>query len=202
MDEGDFTVDYIMPPGSSLAETDRVVGHVVQIIRSIPEVKATSRRTGLQLGLAAVTEANTGDISVNLTSHRSRDIYAIMDEVQDKVSRAEPALDIDLHQTLEDMIGDLTNAPQPVDIKLFSEDPDLLRHWAPIVADKISSVPGVVGVLNGIDDTISSPETVYHIQPSVTATSGFTPEEVATDAGALLQGETAPTPLGREQSRV
>ncbi|MFZ1942935.1 MAG: efflux RND transporter permease subunit, partial [Acidobacteriaceae bacterium] len=195
MDEGAFTVDYIMPPGSSLEETDRVVGHVVEIIRSIPEVKATSRRTGLQLGLAAVTEANTGDISVNLKSHRSRDIYAIMDEVQDKVSRAEPALDIDLHQTLEDMIGDLTNAPQPVDIKLFSEDPDLLRHWAPLVADKISSVPGVVGVLNGIDDTISSPETVYHIQPSVTATSGFTPEEVAMDAGALLQGETAPTPL-------
>ncbi|MGH9615984.1 MAG: efflux RND transporter permease subunit, partial [Acidobacteriaceae bacterium] len=195
MDEGDFTVDYIMPPGSSLAETDRVVGHVVQIIRSIPEVKATSRRTGLQLGLAAVTEANTGDISVNLTSHRSRDIYSIMDEVQAKVTQQDPELDIDLHQTLEDMIGDLTNAPQPVDIKLFSEDPDLLRHWAPIVADKISNVPGVVGVLNGIDDTISSPETIYHIQPSVTATSGFTPEEVAIDANALLQGQMAATPL-------
>lgn len=195
MDEGNFTIDYIMPPGSSLAETNRVVSRVVQIVHTIPEVSATSRRTGLQLGLAAVTEANTGDISVNLNSHRSRDIYAIMDEVQDKVSRAEPMLDIDLHQTLEDMIGDLTNAPQPVVIKLFSEDPNLLRHWAPIVADKISSVPGIVGVLNGIDDTISSPETVYHVQPSVTAISGFTPDEVATDANALLQGEIAPTPL-------
>jgi CzcA family heavy metal efflux pump len=195
MDEGDFTLDYVMPPGSSLAETDRVVGQVIQLLHTIPEVKATSRRTGLQLGLAAVTEANTGDISVNLTSHRSRDIYAIMDEVQAKVNQQEPMLDIDLHQTLEDMIGDLTNAPQPVVIKLFSEDPDLLRHWAPIVADKISSVPGIVGVLNGIDDTISSPETVYQIRPSVTATSGFTPDEIATDANALLQGETAPTPL-------
>jgi CzcA family heavy metal efflux pump len=195
MDEGDFTLDYVMPPGSSLAETDRVVGQVVQLLHTIPEVKATSRRTGLQLGLAAVTEANTGDISVNLTSHRSRDIYAIMDEVQAKVNQQEPMLDIDLHQTLEDMIGDLTNAPQPVVIKLFSEDPDLLRHWAPIVADKISSVPGIVGVLNGIDDTISSPETIYQIRPSVTATSGFTPDEIATDANALLQGETAPTPL-------
>ncbi|MGC1782445.1 MAG: efflux RND transporter permease subunit [Acidobacteriaceae bacterium] len=195
MDEGDFTLDYVMPPGSSLAETDRVVGQVIRLLHTIPEVKATSRRTGLQLGLAAVTEANTGDISVNLTSHRSRDIYAIMDEVQAKVNQQEPMLDIDLHQTLEDMIGDLTNAPQPVVIKLFSEDPDLLRHWAPIVADKISSVPGIVGVLNGIDDTISSPETVYQIRPSVTATSGFTPEEVATDANALLQGQTAPTPL-------
>lgn len=195
MDEGDFTIDYIMPPGSSLDETNRVVGQVEKIVRSIPEVTATSRRTGLQLGLAAVTEANTGDISVNLSNHRSRDIYAIMDEVQAKVNQQEPALDIDLHQTLEDMIGDLTNAPQPVVIKLFSEDPALLRHWTPIVADKISNVPGVVGVLNGIDNTISSPETVYRIQPSVTATSGFTPEEVATDANALLQGQTAPTPL-------
>jgi multidrug efflux pump subunit AcrB len=118
-----------------------------------------------------------------------------MAEVQDKVSKQEPVLDIDMHQTLEDMIGDLTNAPQPVVIQMFSEDSALLRHWAPIVADKISGVPGVVGVLNGIDSTISSPETVYHIQPSVTATSGFTPEEVATDANALLEGQTAPTPL-------
>lgn len=64
-----------------------------------------------------------------------------------------------------------------------------------MVADKISAVPGIVGVLNGIDDTISSPETVYHIRPTVTAASGFTPQEVATDANALLGGEAAPTPL-------
>jgi multidrug efflux pump subunit AcrB len=118
-----------------------------------------------------------------------------MDEIQDKVTQQEPVLSIDIHQLLEDMIGDLTNAPQPVVIQLFSEDPALLRHWAPIIADKISGVPGVVDVLNGIDNTISSPETIYHIQPSVTSTSGFTPDEVATDANALLQGQTAPTPL-------
>ena len=91
-------------------------------------------------------------------------------------------MDIDLHPTLEDMIGDLTNAPQPVDIKLFSEDPNLLRHWAPIVADKISSVPGVVGrPERNRQHHFSSPETIYQrVQPSVTATSGFAPEEVAT----------------------
>ncbi len=195
MDEGDFTMDYVMPPGSSLQQTDLAVSKALKIIDSIPEVTATSRRTGLQLGLAAVTEANTGDISVKLTNHRSRGIEEVMNEVQDKVSAAEPYLDIDLHQTLEDMIGDLTNAPQPVVIKLFSEDPALLRHWAPIVADSVAKVSGVVGVLNGIDNTISSPETVYHIQPSVTSTSGFTPEEVSTDATALLDGVTAPVPL-------
>src|SRR5208283_2529261 len=60
MDEGGFIVDYIMPAGSSLEETNRVITHVEKILRATPEVENTSRRTGLQLGLAQVTEANTG----------------------------------------------------------------------------------------------------------------------------------------------
>jgi multidrug efflux pump subunit AcrB len=72
MDEGGFIIDYIMPAGSSLAETNRVVRHIEQMLRDTPEVESTSRRTGLQLGLAAVTEANTGDISVKLKRKRSR----------------------------------------------------------------------------------------------------------------------------------
>lgn len=195
MDEGAFTVDYLMPPGASLQTTNRVLENVERIIHSTPEVAATSRRTGLQLGFAAVTEANTGDISVNLKSHRSRSVYQVMDELNDKITDQEPALTVDIHQILSDMIGDLTNNPQPVDIKMFSPDGALLRHWAPIVADHIAKVPGVVGVLNGIDDTISDPEMVYHIRPSVIAASGFTPEEVATDANALLDGDVAATPL-------
>src|SRR5262249_2632278 len=72
MDEGGFIVDYIMPAGSSLADTDRVITHVDQIIRKHPDVENTTRRTGLQLGLAAVTEANTGDMTVKLKADRKR----------------------------------------------------------------------------------------------------------------------------------
>ena len=70
MDEGGFILDYIMPAGSSLEETNRVITSVEEILRSTPEVESTSRRTGLQLGLAAVTEANTGDIAGDLSSRR------------------------------------------------------------------------------------------------------------------------------------
>ena len=66
MDEGGFIVDYVTPAGSSLAETNRVISHLEKILAQTPEVEGTSRRTGLQLGLAQVTEANTGDISVKL----------------------------------------------------------------------------------------------------------------------------------------
>ncbi len=195
MDEGGFIVDYIMPAGSALEETNRVVSHIERIIRSIPEVESTSRRTGLQLGLATVTEANTGDISVKLKQRRSRDIDEIISEVRAAIKKQEPAVDVEFIQLLQDMIGDLTSAPEPIQIKLFAQDPHLLREWAPRVGDAIGKIHGVVDVLNGIDNTISGPAVTFQVNPKVAARAGFTPEEVAMDAAAILQGEPAPTPV-------
>jgi len=195
MDEGGFTIDYIMPAGSSLAETNRVVSHVEEMLHELPEVESTSRRTGLQLGLAAVTEANTGDILVKLKAKRSRDIEEIMADVRADIKKEEPALDVDFIQVLQDMIGDLTSSPQPIEIKMFSEDPKQLETWAPKVADAISKVNGVVDLLNGIDNTISGPAVTFQVDPSVAARAGFTAEEIAIDASAILEGEPAPTPV-------
>ena len=203
MDEGGFVLDYIMPAGSSLAETNRVVGHVEQMLREIPEVESTSRRTGLQLGLAAVTEANTGDILVKLKDKRDRGVEEIISEVRSRVNKEEPALDVEFAQVLQDMIGDLTSAPEPIEVKLFSPDPTLLAEWAPKVADAIKpdektgkgGVEGVVDVLNGIENTISGPALTFRVDPSVAARAGFTVEEVALDASAILEGEPAPTPV-------
>ena len=195
MDEGGFVVDYIMPAGSSLAETDRVIGHMESILRALPEVESTSRRTGLQLGLAAVTEANTGDISVKLKADRDRDIEEIISDARAKFAVQEPAVDVEFIQVLQDMIGDLTSAPEPIQIKLFSQDPKLLYEWAPKLADSIKKISGVVDVLDGVDNTISGPAVMFHIDPSVAARAGFTPEEVATDAAAVLEGEPATTPV-------
>ena len=195
MDEGGFVIDYIMPAGSSLAETNRVVGHVEQMLREVPEVESTSRRTGLQLGLAAVTEANTGDILVKLKAKRDRDIEEIIADVRADIKKEEPALDVEFIQVLQDMIGDLTSAPEPIQIKLFSQDPKQLEEWAPKVADAIGKVQGVVDILNGIDNTISGPAVTFQVDPSVAARAGFTAEEVALDASAILEGEPAPTPV-------
>ena len=195
MDEGSFVLDYIMPAGSSLAETNRVVGHVEQILRQTDGVESTSRRTGLQLGLAAVTEANTGDISVKLKAKRSRGIDEIMAEVRSKIAAEDPALEVEVVQVLQDMIGDLTSAPQPVQIKLFSPDIALLQVWAPKVAEAIHNLKGLVDERDGIENTISGPAVVFKVNPAVAARAGFTPEEVAVDAAAMLGGETAPTPL-------
>ncbi len=194
MDEGGFILDYLSPAGSSLAETDRMLAEVEQILKETPEVETTSRRTGLQLGLAAVTEANRGDFTVKLKRHRNRGIDEIIADVRKRVNQRVPTLDVEFAQLLQDMIGDLTNAPEPIVIKMFSQYPDVLRQWAPQVGDAIKKIPGVVDVLNGIENTISGPAVLFQVDPTVAARAGFTTEEVELDASAILQGEPAPTP--------
>jgi len=195
MEEGGFIVDYIMPPGSSLAETNRVVNHAIQIISSEPEVESTSRRTGMQLGLAAVTEANTGDISVKLKPDHTRSSEEVIADLRVKIKQAEPELDTEFPQLLQDMIGDLTSAPEPVVIKLFSEDGDLLAKTGPKVADAISQIKGVVDVKDGVENATSGPAVNYQIDPAVTARAGFAADEVAIDASAILEGEPATNPV-------
>jgi len=195
MDEGGFILDYWTPSGSSLAESNRILLHIEEIVKSQPEVENTSRRTGMELGLSAVTEANRGDFTVKLKRDRKRAIDEIMNDIRSEIEQSEPATKVEFVQVLQDMIGDLTSQPEPIVIKLFSQDPKLLADSAPRVADSIQKVKGVVDVLNGIENTISGPATTFQINPTVASRAGFTPEEVAVDASAILEGEPAATPV-------
>ncbi len=201
MDEGGFILDYFTPPGSSLTESNRILLHIEEILKSTPEVENTSRRTGLQLGLATVTEANNGDFTVRLKKDRNRDIDDIIADLRSEIESAEPGTKVEFIQLLQDMIGDLTSAPEPVVIKLFSPDGKLLNETAPRVADALDKIKiggnphPVVDVLNGVENTISGPAVTYQVNPTVAARAGFTPEEVAVDAAAVLEGEPAATPV-------
>ena len=195
MDEGGFILDYVMPAGSSLESTGRVLDRVEKILRSTPEVESTSRRTGLQMGFAAVTEANTGDITVKLKQKRRRSIDEVMGDVRREIKSTEPELDVEFTQVLQDNIGDLSNAPEPIQIKLFSSDAALLSNIAPRVATEIAKVDGVVDIENGIDNTISGPATNFEVDPQLATKLGFTTQEVAEDATSILDGVEVANPV-------
>ncbi|PYS20028.1 MAG: AcrB/AcrD/AcrF family protein [Acidobacteria bacterium] len=199
-DEGGFILDYVMPPGSSLQETNRVLNHVERIIRATPEVESTSRRTGLQLGIFPVTEPNTGDFTVKLKDERKRGIEEVISEIREKVRREEPVLDIEFVQLLQDMIGDLTGAPQPVVVKLFSDNPDLLKDWAPQVADALMKVnigghKPIVDIEDGIENTTSGPAVVFNVNPDSAARAGFGADDLGVVATAIMEGEPAIQPV-------
>ncbi len=188
MDEGGFIIDYRAPAGTSLTETDRLLRQVGKIIENTPEVDSYSRRTGLQLG-GGLTEANSGDFFVHLKSQRSRSIFAVMASVREQVKQQVPGLDFDLSQLIEDLIGDLTAVPQPIEIKLFSNDPKLLKDLPPKVAKAIGQVNGVVGVNDGI--VIAGDSIDIDIDRVKAALEGMNPQTVTTQIQDQLGGTVA-----------
>ncbi|MBS0468983.1 MAG: efflux RND transporter permease subunit [Proteobacteria bacterium] len=149
MDEGGFVLDYRSSAGTSLAETDRLLRQVEAIIQQTPEVATYSRRTGTQMG-GWLTEANQGDFFIRLKPGPRPPIDAIMDGIRTRVEREVPGLKVESAQLMEDVIGDLTAVPQPIEVKLFSDDAQQLQQLARTVARAIAGVPGVVDVRDGI----------------------------------------------------
>jgi CzcA family heavy metal efflux pump len=200
IDEGGFIIDYVMPAGTSLVETNRAMLHVEKILQSIPEVESTSRRTGLELGLAAVTEPNTGDFAVKLKDDRKRGLEEVISEVREKVNNEVPGLETEFVLLLQDMIGDLAGNPEPVVVKMFSQNADLLYTWAPQVADALKEVrvdgkTPVVDVADGIEARTSGPALLFTVDPEKAARAGFSGEELNTVTAALMDGQETTQPI-------
>ena len=188
MDEGGFILDYVSPPGTSLTDTNAMVVQVEQIIRATPEVQTWSRRTGLQLG-GGLTEANTGDFFIRLKPLPRRPIDAVMADIQHRVEQNVSGLNIETAQLMEDLIGDLTSVPQPVEIKLFGDDAVKLRATAEKVAARIRTVPGITEVKNGI--VIAGSNLAIDVNPVTAGLEGLNPSDVADQAETYIAGSVA-----------
>jgi CzcA family heavy metal efflux pump len=175
MDEGGFVLDYLAPPGTSLSETDRLVRQVEVILRDTPEVQTYSRRTGLRLS-GGLTEANNGDLFVRLMPLPRRPIHTVMDEVRQRIEHQIPGLQIEMKQLMEDLIGDLTAVPEPIEVKLFSDDGLLLREVAGQVADTIANVRGIVEVKNGL--VVAGDALEIRVDRAKAALEGLSPDAV------------------------
>jgi multidrug efflux pump subunit AcrB len=196
-DEGAFILDYVAPPGASLQETNRILDHVERLLRETPDVESFSRRTGLQLGLAGVTEPNTGDFAVKLKD-KHRPTEEVTSELRQKVEGSEPALRVEFIGILSDLIGDLASSPSPIEIKLFSEDRPALERTAKLVAASIGKVKGVVEVFNGI--VVSGPAVTFRVDPQRAAMFGVTAADITATIEAALGGSAASTILERNQA--
>lgn len=188
MDEGGFVLDYRTKPGTSLTETDRELQQIEAILREAPEVQTFSRRTGLGLG-GDLNEANQGDFFVRLKSGPRRPIEDVMADILARVQSQVPGIQIELAQLMEDLIGDLTAVPQPIEIKLFATASSQLIPAARTVATAIAKVDGVVEVKDGV--TLAGDALNVQIDPVKAAMEGVDPGAVTAALDAYLSGTIA-----------
>jgi CzcA family heavy metal efflux pump len=195
-DESAFVLDYVAPAGSSLAETNRMLQGVEELLLKTPEVESYSRRTGLEMGLF-VTEPNTGDIAVKLKPNHKRSTEEVISELRDEIKESQPALDIEFVGIVPDVIGDLQGNPEPIEVKLFSEDADALHEKAEEVEAAIQKVSGVVDTLSGV--VISGPAVTFNIDPARASQFGVTANDIASTITIAMSGDAASSILQQDR---
>lgn len=196
MDEGSIVLDYTSPPGTSLDETDRMLRQIEKIITAEPEVAAYSRRTGTEMGFF-ITEPNKGDYLIQLKKKRDKTTEEVISDLRKKIAANQPALRIDFGQVITDMLGDLMTSVQPVEIKVFGDDPDKLRSLSTQVAAIVSNVKGTADVFDGI--VIAGPSVSINPIYSKLAQYNITPANLQFQVQTALEGNVIGSLLEREQ---
>ena len=181
-------MDYYTPAGTSLTETSREVAEIDAMLSEIPEVATFSRRLGTGLG-ADLGESYHGDYFVRLRPNHQRSTLTVMAAVLAEVQAKVPGVQIELAKLMEDLIGDLTAVPQPIEIKLYTTDPSVLIPQAEKVADAISKIDGIVEVKSGVK--LAGDALNLRIDPIRAGIEGVTPDDVARAVDVALTGSVA-----------
>jgi multidrug efflux pump subunit AcrB len=188
VDEGGFVMDYYTPAGTSLTETGREVAEIDAMLAATPEVATFSRRLGTGLG-SDLGESYHGDYFVRLKPNHARSTPAVMAAVLAEVQAKVPGVEVELAQLMEDLIGDLTAVPQPIEVKLYATDPAVLIPQAEKVAAAISKVDGVVEVKSGVK--LAGDALDLRIDPVRAGIEGVTPDDVSRAVDTALTGAVA-----------
>jgi multidrug efflux pump subunit AcrB len=197
-DEGGFVFDYYTLPGTSLAETERQMKQVDAIIANVPEIDTISRRTGYGLG-GDLFEPNHGDMFLRLKTpdemrkegKKRRRIDKVIEEINNKVSQDVPGIEIELAQIMEDLIGDLTAVPEPIEVRLFADDPAKLIPQALQLAELVEKVQGVTEVKSGV--VYAGDALNIQVDPVKASLEGMAPQDIATIVDSYIEGTVATT---------
>lgn len=192
MDEGGFIIDCLTPWGTSIDETDRMMQQAEAILRETPEVEGYSRRTGARLALA-IAEPNKGDFLVKLRPDRKRSTEDVKSELRAKFNAALPGVEWEFPGILGDLLGDLTESPDPIEIKLFSTDTPWLMKKAPQVKAAIEKVKGVVDTSDGL--RMTGPTISFRIRATDALRYGFTGDDIAAALNGAMLGRTSSSVL-------
>jgi multidrug efflux pump subunit AcrB len=198
VDEGGFVMDFYTRPGTSLIETERELAQVEAILREFPEVDTFSRRTGTGLG-GDLGEPHHGDFFVRLKSNHARATDDVMAEVLSQVGKRVPGVQVELAQLMEDLIGDLTAVPQPIEVKLYAANPATLIPQARAVAAALAKIDGVVEIKDGV--VLAGDGIDLKVDPVKAALEGSSPQEITQAVDAALNGTVA-TQLSRTTKLV
>jgi multidrug efflux pump subunit AcrB len=187
MDEGAFVIDFFLPSGTSLEDTDRIATAIDGVLRATPEVAAFTRRTGTELGPATATVQSRGDIMVKLVPpSRRAPILEVIARVRTELHARVPEARLEYVQVLQDVLADLSGNPSPIELKLLGDDRAALEAWAERAGERLARLAELVDVFDGREG--GTPILRARIEPLSLARLGVTVEDVGADLAIAITG--------------
>lgn len=182
-DQGSFTIDLSLTPGSTLKQTDEKITQVEKYLKNMKEVKSYFTMVGSN-GQGSSDKA-TGEIMVNLVSKNER-----------KKSQTKLAAQVrDFGKTMTGVDFTVTESQsgggssKPVSINIKGDDQSTLEDLSKQVEKIVKTVPGVIDVSNS--SNIKSSELRVNIDSLAAAQYGISSADIGSSVRTALAGTKA-----------
>lgn len=185
--EGSVTINLVTAPGVSLAESNRIGTLAEQLIKEIPEVRQTGRRTGRAELDDHAEGVHSSEIEVELqpSARRREDI---LNDIRTRLDRI-PGIGVNLGQPISHRIDHLLSGVRAqIAIKIFGEDLATLRAKAEELRGLMAAIPGVVDLQ--VEQQVLVPQTHIRLDRAQAAKYGVMIGEVAEMSELALLGKT------------
>ena len=174
--EGTFTVNAALRPGTSLAESNRIGQSIEKTLLSIPSVKGTGRRTGRAELDDHAEGVNNSEIEVEPKAEGAHK-DALAADIRKHLA-AYPGVNVNIGQPISHRIDHLLSGVRAqIAVKIFGDDLGALRRAAGQVQDQMASVSGVVDLY--VEQQIEIPQVQININRREAARYGLSVGQIA-----------------------
>jgi CzcA family heavy metal efflux pump len=184
--EGSMNINITLPPGTSLAESNRIGKTVEEALHKTPETISTTRRTGRAELDEHAAGVNMSEIEV-VTRPSDRPHTAVMEEVRQNLGQI-PGVVSEVGQPISHRIDHLLSGTRAqIAIKLFGPDLVTLRNKAEEIRKAMEPIPGIVDLM--VEPQTGVPQVQINLDRRAAGSLGLRAEELAETVDVAFNGE-------------
>lgn len=186
--EGSLTINMVLPPGTSLSESNALATMAERALLEDPAVLSVGRRTGRAERDEHVLGVESTELEVRVRSSDPRTREVLFSDIRERLTivPAQFTLGQPISHRIEHMVSGQRSA---LSVKVFGENLSELRRIAEAVKGTMDTVPGIVDL--GVEQVVDIPQLVIRVDPQAASMYGLSTGEAATAIGTALWGTTA-----------
>ncbi|MDD0852887.1 efflux RND transporter permease subunit [Halobacteriovorax sp. GB3] len=186
--EGTAMISVTLPPGVSLSYSNEKGKLAEEFIKTLPEVKSVSRRTGRAELDEHAEGVNVSEIDVDF-NHTGRERSVVLSIIREKLEEIIPGAGINIGQPISHRLDHLLSGVNAeIAIKIFGNDMDELRLIGSKILKEMKSTEGIVDAQ--IEQQVEIPQVKSYFYREDAAKYGLNVGKVSDQLEMALQGES------------